>query len=209
MGRQLAATPALATGSGLVRPGRGRFGNLALMAVTAVVILAVAALVNRPATTADGLTPVDLVGSPTGPAPIVGQAAPPFATTALDGSEVSLAALAGKPVWITFGATWCQPCRAENPDIQAAFEAHAGSGLVVVQFYMNEDPATVADYAGRVGLTYVRVPDPTGRMATEYRILGIPSHFFVDRDGVLREVRVGTLDRAGMDAALARIAGQG
>jgi len=184
---------------------QGRLATLAVMAVTAVAIVGAALLVNRPAGSTDGLTPVNLVGSPTGPAPIVGQAAPPLAATALDGTALDLSAYAGSPVWITFGATWCQPCRAENPDIQAAYAAHRDEGLVVIQVYMDEDAATVSAYASRVGLEYVKVPDPTGRLSIEYRILGIASHFFIDSAGVLRQTRVGTLDRAGMDAALAAL----
>jgi peroxiredoxin len=175
------------------------------MAVTAVAILGVAVLANRPATGTGGLTPVDIVGSPQGPAPIIGQPAPPLRATAIDGSPVELAQYAGSPVWITFGASWCQPCRAENPDIQAAYDGFRAQGLVVIGVYMSESDETVSDYASRVGLTYVKVADPDTRLSTEYRILGIPSHFFVDRDGVLRQTRVGTLDRAGMDAILAEL----
>jgi thiol-disulfide isomerase/thioredoxin len=184
---------------------QGRAATLAVVAVTAVVILGAALLVNGPGTTTDGLTPVNLIGSPTGPAPIVGQPAPPLGATAVDGTTVDLAAYAGSPIWITFGASWCQPCRAENPDIQAAYAANRDAGLVVIQVFMDEDAAAVSEYADRVGLDYVTVPDPTGRLSIEYRILGIPSHFFIDSTGVLRQARVGTLDRAGMDAALAAL----
>ncbi len=184
---------------------QGRLATLAVMAVTAVALVGAALLVNRPVETADGLTPVNLVGSPTGPAPIIGQPAPPLAATALDGTAVDLAAFAGSPIWVTFGASWCQPCRAENPDIQAAYVAHQADGLVVIGVFMDEDATVVSGYAERVGLEYLTVPDPNGRLSIEYRILGIPSHFFIDRTGVLRQTRVGTLDRAGMDAALAAL----
>jgi hypothetical protein len=70
---------------------------------------------------------------------------------------------------------------------------------------MSEDAATVADYARRVGLTYVTVPDPSERLAAEYRILGIPSHFFIAADGTLEQIKIGSLDPASMEAALAGI----
>jgi len=204
MTTQPLAAPAR-SGRAMSGRGRGRLANLAIMAVTAAVILAVAYTVNRPSTAPGSLQRVDLIGTPQGPPPIVGEAAPPLVATALDGSVVDLAGLAGKPVWISFGATWCQPCRAENPDIQAAFETYRAQGLVIVQMYMNEDAAVVSDYAERVGLTYTKVPDPDGRLSIDYRILGIPSHFFVDPSGVLRQIRVGTLDRAGIDAILGEL----
>lgn len=191
------------------RPGlasRGRLVNGAIIALTGAVILSVAYLANRPAD-ATGLTAVQLVGTPTGPAPIVGQTAPDFTAATVDGKPIRLSDLKGSPVWVSFGASWCQPCRAENPDIEAAYEAFKAKGVVVIQIYMTEDTSTVADYTTRVGLTYQRIPDPDSRLATEYRILGIPSHFFIGRDGVLRELKVGTLDRDSMNAILAELAG--
>jgi peroxiredoxin len=110
-------------------------------------------------------------------------------------------------VWLTFGASWCQPCRAENPDIQAAWRSRQDSGLRIVQVYMSEDAAAVRAYAATVGLTYARVADPDTRLAAAYRIVGIPSHFFIDRTGVLRQLKIGTLDPKTIEAALAEIAG--
>jgi thiol-disulfide isomerase/thioredoxin len=66
------------------------------------------------------VTSVTLTGAATGDAPTVGKAAPDFLTMTTDGKPLRLSDLKGKPVWLTFGASWCQPCRAENPDIQAA-----------------------------------------------------------------------------------------
>jgi len=195
----------------LRRPARpaaapSRLVTLGVMAITAVLIVAAAYLANRPAD-ATGLTPVDLTGNPTGPAPIVGQAAPPFTAKLVDGTTLSLADLKGKVVWLTFGASWCQPCRSENPDILASYEAFKDRGVVVVQAFMQEDQVAVADYANRVGLTYLKIPDPTTRLSTEYRILGIPTHFFIGPDGVLRQVKVGTMNRDEMTQVLSELTG--
>jgi Peroxiredoxin len=184
---------------------RGRLANLALMTVTAIAIIGLAYLANGP-TTAAGVTPVDVTGVPTGAGPVVGQPAPDLVATTVDGKPFRLGDFAGSPVWLTFGASWCQPCRAENPDIQAAYLRFQERGVVVVQVYMSEDSTTVTDYADRVGLTYIKVPDPDTRLASEYRILGIPSHFFIDRSGVLHEMKVGTLDSEAMDTVLDELA---
>ena len=186
--------------------GRGRLASLAIMALTAAAILAVASLVNRPADAA-GVTPVNVTGDATGPAPIVGKAAPDFSAPMIGGGTLKLGSLVGSPVWLTFGATWCQPCRAENPDIQAAYDAFKARGVQVVQVYMGEDATAVSDYTSRVGITYLRVPDPTEQLAAEYRILGIPSHFFIDRSGALHAIKVGTLDPETMAAMLTEISG--
>jgi peroxiredoxin len=177
------------------------------MGVTAAIIVAVVYLVNRPAASGSGLTAVVLSGVASGPAPIVGKPAPDFTATTVDGAEVTLSELKGQPVWLTFGASWCQPCRAENPDIQAAYEKHRAKGLVVLAIFITEDAPTVRDYATRVGLTYQKVADPNTRIASAYRIVGIPSHFFIDSTGVLRVLKIGTLNPPAMDAALGEIGG--
>jgi peroxiredoxin len=184
----------------------GRLRTFLIMAATAAAILVAAMLTNRPAT-ATGLTLVDLAGVPSGPAPIVGQQAPDFSATAVDGAPVRLSELKGSVVWLTFGASWCQPCRAENPDIKATYEAFRDRGVAVVQVYISEDTASVVDYAGRLGLAYTKIADTDDSIASNYRILGIPAHFFIGRDGVLRQMRVGTLDAATMQAILTELTG--
>jgi len=186
--------------------GRGPLATIILTAVTAVVIAAVAYLANQPATTLDAVTAVTLTGPAGAEPPTVGRSAPDFTATTVDGTPVRLSDLRGQPVWLTFGASWCQPCRAENPDIQAAYEQLRLKGGTVLAVFISEDAPAVADYATRVGLTYPKVADPDTRIASLYRILGIPSHYFIDRDGVLRGMRIGSLDPAGIEAALAEIA---
>lgn len=183
-------------------PRQSRIRTLAVMAIAAVVIVAVAFVVNQPKASADGVTSVTLSGATTGEAPTVGQAAPDFQATTVDGETVRLSDFRGKPVWLTFGASWCQPCRAENPDISAVYEKSKASGLVVLAIFISEDAGAVRDYADRVGLTYRKVADPDTTIASQYRILGIPSHFFIDSAGVLREMKIGSLDQAGMEQAI-------
>ena len=208
----LADTPAgaqpgvRAAGRPRAAPGRGALGTLVIVVVTAAILMAVAYLSDRrdPATTEGSVTSVTVSGTATGAAPTVGQAAPDFTALTADGTTVRLSEFVGKPVWLTFGASWCQPCRAENPDIEATYRT-ISADVVVLQVYMSEDAGTVRDYRDRVGLTYLTVPDPSERLASEYRILGIPSHFFIDANGVLRDMKIGSLDPASMQAAVARL----
>ena len=192
------------------RSRRSRLTTLAIMAVTAAVIIAVVFLANQPngsKATGEGLTSVSLTGSASGAAPEVGKPAPDFTATDSDGGTFTLSELKGHPVWLTFGASWCQPCRAEAPDIEAAYADFKAKGGEIVQVFLQEDAASVKDYADRVGLTYVKVPDPNTDIATQYRILGIPSHFFINADGTMQAMKVGSLDPAKIKAALAEIGG--
>jgi peroxiredoxin len=196
-----------ANGGRTARAGQSRGATLVIMGVTAAIIAAVAFMVNQPAAGAQGVTSVTLTGTAAGEAPTVGKQAPDFVATTIDGKAVRLSDLKGKPVWLTFGASWCQPCRAENPDIQATSQKFADRGLVVLAIFISEDAPAVKDYADRVGLTYQKVADPDTRIASEYRIMGIPSHYFIDSSGVLRLMKIGSLDPAAMEAALRAILG--
>jgi peroxiredoxin len=172
------------------------------MAITAAIIAAVVFIVNQPTAAAGDVTNVTLTGSAAGQAPVVGQPAPDFAATTVDGRKVKLSDYRGQPVWVTFGASWCQPCRAEAPDIAAVYEREKASGLKILAVFISEDAAAVRDYADRVGLSYDKIADPNTDIASAYRILGIPSHFFIDSAGILREMKVGSLDQAAMEASI-------
>jgi peroxiredoxin len=197
----------VADGGGAPKPRQSRIVTLAIMAVTAAIIVVVAFLVNQPTATADGVTSVTLSGAATGDAPTVGKPAPDFVAVTVDGKTVKLSDLKGKPVWLTFGASWCQPCRAENPDIKATYEKYKDSGLVVLAIFISEERAAVTDYADRIGLTYLKVADPNTKIASQYRILGIPSHYFIDSTGILRQMKIGSLDTPAMEAAVQGIHG--
>lgn len=187
---------------------RGRFTNLGLVGVTAAIILAVAYMANQPSPGSSAtFTRVNVQGGTGVGGPVVGQPAPDFSASTDDGKTLKLASLVGSPVWLTFGASWCQPCRAENPDIQAAWARYREKGLQLVQVFYTEDQATVARYAQTVGLTYTRIPDPNSKLAAGYRIAGIPTHFFIDKTGVLRQITSSTLDPAAIEAALKEIIG--
>ncbi len=186
---------------------RNALATLAILVITGAVIFAVAYLSSPAASNASAngdYTPVTIDGQPAGAAPMVDAPAPDFIAATVDGSQVRLSDLRGKPVWLTFGASWCQPCRAENPDILAVYGANAGD-VAVLQVYMGEDVTVVLDYTSRVGINYLAVPDPYQRLASQYRILGIPSHFFIDAQGVLRQIKIGSLDPVAMQAAVDQV----
>lgn len=123
----------------------------------------------------------------------------------LDGQAVSLASLRGRPVWINFWATWCPPCQQETPDLRETFEAHRGDGLALVSIDVQEDPATVRAYAERYGLRYTVALDLTGSTVATYRVFGLPTHYFIDRDGIIRDRYFGPLTREQMEQRLAAI----
>jgi cytochrome c biogenesis protein CcmG/thiol:disulfide interchange protein DsbE len=182
--------------------GAGRLRTIIVLAVAAILIGAAAWIVDRP--TDDGVTL--LPGqAPAGAPPRVGDLPPDFSATAINGAAVSMAALKGQPVWLTFGASWCPDCRAEATDLQATYAKYRPLGLAVLGVFIQEDQAAVLDYAKRVGFTFPMVADPSGTIADLYRTYGIPLHLFIGRDGIIRDVRIGRLTPGDMEQLVQQI----
>lgn len=141
----------------------------------------------------DGSQAVSLSATATGPAPRLGSPAPEFQLMTLDGEVVDLESYRGQPVWISFWASWCPPCRAESPELVAAYERHADDGLVMLAIDVGEDPGTIAGYVEKAGLPFAIGVDRSTDVAAQYRVRGLPTHYFVDADGILREVKIGPM----------------
>jgi cytochrome c biogenesis protein CcmG/thiol:disulfide interchange protein DsbE len=182
-----------------------RLGTLTVLAVTTALVMLAAYVVDRPSDSEAGVRPVTLTGPSRGAAPKIGTQAQDFTATTVDGTAVSLSDYRGQPVWLTFGASWCAACQAEAPDIQSTYLKFKPRGVVVLSVSISEDSAAVRDYSDRIGLTFPMVADPDTRVASAYRVLGIPAHFFIDRAGVLRAMKTGSLSPDKMTNALKAI----
>lgn len=139
--------------------------------------------------------------------PHVGEPAPPLVVQTVSGDTIDLRDLRGRPVWVTFGASWCPPCRAEAPDIEATSAAHDADGLVVVAIYLGEEAEPVAAFTQRLGLGYAAVPDPDRLLGGLYGVHGLPSHYFIGRDGALASVAMSSLSREQMESEVRALLG--
>ncbi|MBI3953605.1 MAG: TlpA family protein disulfide reductase [Chloroflexi bacterium] len=134
--------------------------------------------------------PSEVAQSASGP-PEVGKPAPDFALERLDGQKLALRELRGQVVLVNFWATWCAPCRVEMPIIQQVYNEYQGRGFAVVAVNLGEPRGDVAEYVQLGGYTWNFVLDPGQTVTKRYNILGLPSSFFLDRQGVIRQVHVG------------------
>ena len=125
----------------------------------------------------------------------VGEAAPNFRLPLLGGGEFELASLKGRPVWINVWASWCPPCRAEMPDIDQIRRSAEERGLAFLAVNYLEDIAAAQSYLSNTDYDFQVALDSDGGFANLYRVLGLPSHIFINAEGVLEEVRVGSMTR--------------
>ena len=127
------------------------------------------------------------------PSPRIGFAAPDFTLDTLDGGTVTLSELRGRAVLLNFWASWCLPCRTEMPAIERVHQRLNDQGLAVIGLNVTsqDTEAAARAFAQEYGLTFPIALDREGRASAQYDLMGLPSTYFIDRDGVVREVIVG------------------
>ncbi len=129
----------------------------------------------------------------------VGTQAPDFKLSSMDGSLVSLKDLKGKAVVLNFWATWCIPCRTEMPELQHVYSERGNEGLVILAVNVEESQGQVKEYLDEMQLTLPVILDRDGKVRESYRVLGLPSSFFIGKDGVIKAVGFGALNRSALD----------
>lgn len=123
---------------------------------------------------------------------VPGKAAPEIRLNDLDGRTVSLSQFRGRPVLIDFWATWCQYCRAEMPYMQAVYDQYKDqSSLVLLSVNIQESAAQVQEFMKSNGYSFPVLLDTQGTAAGDYNVRGLPSHIFIGKDGIIKDVSSG------------------
>lgn len=133
----------------------------------------------------------------------VGDTAPPLIGTTLDGRTVSLADLRGKPVVVTFWASWCVPCRDEFPIFRDAEARHPD--LVILGVVFSDDAGAARAFASDMKVDWTSLTDPTGAMASAYLVAFPPQSYFIDRTGVVRSRQFGEVTAPDFERQFAAI----
>ncbi len=151
------------------------------------------------------------LASQQGARPTPGMSAPDFELQLFDGytagfpQTLRLSDLRGKVVVINFWASWCEECYKEADALEQVWRRYRDRGVVFigVDYLDTEAPALL--YLQQFNITYPNGMDVQQRIARAYRITGVPETFFVDRNGVVREVVVATLDERKLTSVIDRL----
>lgn len=182
--------------------GRKGIGVVPLI-LTLVVVLSVAILLYRnwqTGTEAGKAGPGAATGG-SGP-----RTAPPFSLKDTNGNIFSSAQLAGKPAVINFFATWCPPCREEIPGFVEVYNRHRSKGFELVGISLDTD--TRENLPGFLMNNKIGYRILFGDLATARAYGGVsalPTTFFVGKDGEIKNVHVGYMDKNAFDKEVQKL----
>ncbi|SFA89012.1 MULTISPECIES: peroxiredoxin [unclassified Bacillus (in: firmicutes)] len=130
----------------------------------------------------------------------IGSKAPDFEVKTLTGETVKLSDYKGKKVMLNFWATWCPPCKAEMPDMQKHYEqGHKDYEILAI----NIDPQLdVQGFVDEMGLTFPILLDEDDSINTKYKVISIPTTYFIDKKGIIREKFTGAMPLEAMEEYL-------
>lgn len=121
-----------------------------------------------------------------GPGQAIGMTAPAPTLPRIGGGNLNLQSLRGHAVLMNLWATWCGPCRRETPALQRLSQRERGR-LVVVGIDEGESLEVIKAFVRRFELTYPIVLDQSQQLGTQLHLAGLPSSFFVDKNGIIRD----------------------
>jgi len=133
----------------------------------------------------------------------VNRPAAAFALDRLDGTgRVALGDHAGKVVVLNFFASWCIPCKEENPALVRVWERYRTSDVVVIGILYQDSLDSGRRYVRDNGVNWPTLTDEDGRIAFAYGVRGIPETYFIGPDGIIAGRHVGPIDEATLVAAI-------
>jgi peroxiredoxin len=128
-------------------------------------------------------------------APVVGKPAPHFELPDLSGKTVRLTDFKGRAVLLNFWATWCGPCTAEMPSLNALAATFKDKGLVVLAVSVDSSTKPVRNFLKKPDATLTVLMDSDKEVFFDlYAVMGLPTSFLIDGNGVIVEKFIGERD---------------
>ena len=123
----------------------------------------------------------------------------------LDGKPIRLADLRGKAVWLNYWTSWCPPCQSETPILRKMDQTYRDRGLVLIGIQVQQTVDDGQIYVAKYGLGYRIGADVAGDILRTYKVFALPTQFFIDVNGVIRQVVNGPLDETSAAALVESI----
>ncbi|GAB4346725.1 MAG: TlpA disulfide reductase family protein [Desulfobulbaceae bacterium] len=124
----------------------------------------------------------------------VGQPAPDFVLTDLQGKDWKLSDLRGNVVFVNFWATWCPPCIQEMPSMERLNAKMEGRPFKMLAVLYRDRPEMAQSLINKTGYGFTVLIDADGSTAKQYGLTGVPETFIVDPNGILKEKFIGPYD---------------
>lgn len=131
-----------------------------------------------------------------------GQSAPALSGTTLDGSNLDLGSLRGRPVIVNFWKSDCVPCRDEFPLFKQALADHAADGLAIVGVDFRDSDDLARAFEQQFGATWPSITDPDHSRQSAWGVVAPPQTYFITRGGVIQSRQIGQLTGADLGRQL-------
>ncbi len=132
--------------------------------------------------------------------------APAFSLTDVDGNVVHSSSLRGKPLVINFFATWCPPCREEIPGFVEVYNKYKDRGFELVGISLDDDTGEhLAAFVARHQIDYRILRGDSATARAYGGVTALPTTFFIARNGTIREVHIGAVDRDTFDREVQKL----
>ena len=139
----------------------------------------------------------------------VGKPAAAFSVQRLDGGgSLKLEDTSGKVTVVNFFASWCIPCKEENPALVRVYERYRASNVVFIGVLYQDSRESGLKYVRDNGVTWPTGSDDDGRVAFAYGVFGIPETYFIGPDGVIAGRHIGPIDETTLVTAIDELRAQ-
>lgn len=131
-----------------------------------------------------------------------GQLAPDFELKTADGQIARLSDFRGQKILLNFWASWCPPCKSEIPDLNEFYKEHKKENVTVLSInmtYAEESKQAVHTFRDMYKINYPILLDQSGNIAKLYRIITIPTSYFIDANGIIRKRIIGPLQKENIE----------
>jgi len=133
----------------------------------------------------------------------VGDILPRVVLSDLKGNRVALPTdFQGRVAVLHFWASWCPACRTEMIALESLYTAYGRKGLVPCSIDVGEGPSSALSYLRDLKISYPVLLDPQSLTVRPFGLSGVPTFYFLDRQGALRLRVLGEADRAGLEKSI-------